>query len=183
MLVALAVAAYAAGWRPGPHVAARRLGIGLGAGLGLLWTVEITVNNVFPADRVPVGTRDIVDDVIWVGICLLTLVAAGVAARRAGRMAVGAGVGLWSGIVSGLFAYLAALLVAALFLSGPQHDPELIAGFAASGYPDLATDATFSLIGSPVGGAGGHLWLLGIAAGTLLGALGGFVGSLGRQPS
>jgi hypothetical protein len=84
-------------------------------------------------------------------------------------------------MVSGLFAYLAALLVAALFLDALRHDPDLIAGFATSGFPDLGTDATFSSIGSPLGGAGGHLWLLGITASTLLGALGGWVGSMGRR--
>jgi hypothetical protein len=62
-------------------------------------------------------------------------------------MAAGTSIGLWSGIVSGLLAYLGALLVAALFPGAAEHDPDLIARFPTGGYPDLATDASYSLFG------------------------------------
>jgi hypothetical protein len=154
-------------------------GVGLGAILGLLWVVEIGVNNVFPACQAPVGTRDAIDDAIWALIGLLTLGVAGLASHRRGGSAPGAKIGLWSGIVSGLFAYLAGLLVVDLFLGAVVADPELVANFPASQFPDLATYATFAIVGaSPLVGAAGHLWLLGIAAGTLLGAVGGLAGTL-----
>jgi hypothetical protein len=181
MLVTLAVAGLAA-WRPAadPDGGTRRLGTWLGIGLGLLWMVEIGVNNVFPADRIALGSRDAIDDAIWALISLLTLGAGAVAARRAGSVAAGTSIGLWSGIVSGLLAYLGALLVAVLFPGAAERDPDLLSKFPASGYPDLPTDAAYSLIGPwPIGGGAAHLWLLGIGAGLLLGALGGLIGSIG----
>jgi hypothetical protein len=176
MLIGLGAVASRATWRPERDVdsRSRRLGIRTGLALGAMWIVEIGINNVFPADRVPVGARDVADNVIWGLVALATIFVSGVAAHRAGSIGAGTVVGLWSGAVSGLFAYLAGLLVVAFFLGALRRSPDLIAEFSSSGAPDLATYVTYATIGSsPLVGAAGHLWLLGVAAGALLGTIGG----------
>jgi hypothetical protein len=175
MLIGLGAVAWRASPRsePGLRSATWRLGVWTGLALGAMWILEIGINNVFPADRVPIGARDLADDVIWALISLATILVAGVAAHRAGSIAAGAAVGVWSGAVSGLLAYLAGLVVVAFFIEALKRSPDLIAEFPSSGAADLATYVTYTTIGWPLGGAAGHLWLLGIGAGALLGTVGG----------
>jgi hypothetical protein len=184
MLIALGAVAWMASRRAGRDLrgATWRLGTWTGLALGIMWIVEIGINNVFPADRVPIATRDLADDLIWGLIALATILVAGVAAHRADSIGAGVAVGIWSGAVSGLLAYLAGLLVVVLSVDALERSPDLVAEFPSSGAADLATYVTYTTIGSsPLAGAAGHLWLLGIGAGALLGMVGGCAVRLGGK--
>ncbi len=148
-------------------------GVRIGLILGLLWVVEISVNNLLAP---PLPGRDIFDDVIWAAISLAIVLAAAITAYRAGRFRAGAAFGAWSGLASGQVACLTALSMVAVAMPAIVADPLNVTEWAArgghTGAPDMA--AYFAL--ETFAGAFIHLIVLGPVFGLLLGVFGGAIG-------
>jgi hypothetical protein len=103
---------------------AANLGISIGIALGLLWMVEIGINN-FVAPGLP--ARDIIDDVFWAIIALVMFALAIVCAYRGQSISVGIEVGLWSGLVSGARACGMALSMIVFGMRFLLQDPLAVA--------------------------------------------------------
>jgi hypothetical protein len=175
LAVAGAVALRGRRGRPGA-VEAFGPGVRVGAVLGLAWVAEIGFNNLPPPEIATGAARFLVDNGVWAAISPATVALGAMCAWRAGSAGVGAQAGLWSGLVSGLCACLAALLLDVagmpLLLRDPLNQAEWAARGPASGAPNLPTYLAYE----PLAGAVGHLGLIGIVFGLLLGAVGGLLG-------
>lgn len=156
---------------------ALRLGSRAGLAGGILWVLEIGFNNLLPA-AISVPRRDTVDNIFWLLIVLIILIASAVGAARTKRLATGGAIGLWSGFISGLLACLAGLALVVfridLILSDPLAQAEYALRGPTSGVPDITT----YFARDTMAGAFGHLTLLGIFMGLLLGVIGGGIGRL-----
>ena len=140
----------------------------VGTLLGLLWSIEIGINNVLAP---PLPLRDHIDNAFWASIALGILVATGLRARRAGFMQ-GLRTGVWCGLVSGLIACLTALALIvfgmALILQDPLNRAEWVARQSQTAAPTMA--AYFAM--ETFAGALLHL-TLGVGMGGVLGVVGG----------
>ena len=147
--------------------------ITLGMILGLLWVVEISINN-FVAPSLP--ARDIIDNIFWAIIGLSILVFACVSAQRADRIRAGVEVGAWSGLASGAVACCMALSLIVFGMGAITRDPLNVAEWATrgpeSGAPTMASYFAYQTFA----GAFLHLIVLGGLMGVLLGGLGGAMG-------
>ena len=147
----------------------------IGAALGLLWIVEIAINNIIAP---PLPMRDIMDNVFWAVIAFLIFSCSSISAYRIGRMRAGILVGAWSGFVSGLMACCMALSVVLFGMEYFVRDPLNIIEWAQrggdSGVPTLQAYFAYEIFA----GAFLHLLVLGILMGIILGALGGLLGNL-----
>ncbi|HEY7983611.1 MAG TPA: hypothetical protein VID73_05550 [Ktedonobacterales bacterium] len=159
--------------------ARRALALGTTAGLaaGALWLAEISFNNVLPPD-VSVPHRDLVDNLFWLATVLLTLAAATVAGWRGGSVRAGVLAGAWAGLLSGLIACLYGLALVVFRLDLILRDPLAQAEFAVRGPSSATPDMATYFARDTAAGALGHLVLLGVIVGLLLGALGGGIGAL-----
>ena len=185
ILLAAAVALWTIGLHAagGPDAANSKRSIGVGLLLGLLWAVEILVNNVLAP---PLPARDIVDDVLWAAIALAIVVFAAISAYRTGRFRVGLEAGAWTGFASGLIACCVALCVIVFGMHFITTDPLNVAEWAtraaSTNAPSMAAYFAFETLA----GALMHLVVLGLGMGVVLGVFGGAVGrgaSLVRRPS
>src|SRR5947209_4843793 len=149
----------------------------LGLLTGLLWTVEIGMNNILqPA----LPLRDILDDIFWT---VIALIIAGVSIRyayRTNEIRMGLKVGFWSGLSSGTVACLTALFFVVAGMQFLLHDPlnsaEWSARGATSGTPNMATYFAYQTLA----GALLHLVVLGAMMGIVLGLIGGALGKIGN---
>ena len=156
----------------------------VGIALGLLWVVEIGINN-FIAPTLP--QRDIIDNIIWAVIALAILALAIAAAYRAKSFVQGIRAGAWSGFVSGLLACCMALSLIVFGMRFIVRDPLNIAewealgrtvpGTAGSRAPTMAAYFAYETFA----GAFLHLLVLGLGMGGLLGVLGGLIGKAARR--
>ena len=177
-IVVLAVTMVAAGFfcrsarREGSRLGVLRVA---GLVLGLLWTVEIAINNVATP---PVPQRDTIDNLFWAAVAIGVFSVAAWASWRDGRISSGVAAGLWSGTASGLVACCTALLLIVFGMTLITHDPVNITEWATrgagSGAPDMASYYAFETMA----GALMHLLVLGILMDALLGAAGGVAGKL-----
>ncbi|MFN8439842.1 MAG: hypothetical protein U0175_03680 [Caldilineaceae bacterium] len=145
----------------------------LGLALGLIWMIEISINNFIAP---PLPARDIIDDILWAIISFVTLFFAVKQAYRENRFGAGVTVGIWSGFVSGLVACFMALLVIAFGMHFILQDPLNIAEWsvraATTDAPNMATYFAFETFA----GAFAHLILIGVIFGMLLGMFGAGIG-------
>ncbi len=152
----------------------------VGIGLGLLWVVEIGINNLVAP---PLPQRDVIDDVFWGTIAAGILAYASAAAYRSDRVTSGIEAGAWSGFVSGALACGAALSLIVFAMGLILHDPlnvtEWAARGAASGAPTMAAYFAYETFA----GAMLHLTVLGVVMGGLLGIVGGAIGKTMRVAS
>lgn len=154
----------------------------LGLLIGLLWTVEIGINNLF---HPLLPYRDIIDDTFWIVIAIIILVVAVLHAYKHKSIIAGIISGFWTGSSSGAIACLTALLLIVfgmqLILTDPLNMKEWtdVKTFVHS--PGM--DVYFAY--QTLAGAIMHLVILGTIMGLILGLLGGvlgkFLASLKRQ--
>jgi hypothetical protein len=149
----------------------------LGIFLGLLWVVEIGINNLIAP---PLPARDIIDDSFWAVIGISILVAAGVWAYRSDRVWTGIVAGVWSGSVSGLFACGVALGMIVLGMNFITQDPLNVAEWAARGPDNTAPTMAAYFAFETLAGAFLHLTVLGPIMGVLLGGVGGIAGKVAK---
>ena len=152
----------------------------IGMILGLLWMVEIGINNFIAP---PLPARDIIDNLFWIVIALSILIFAVLQAYQTGSIVHGIEVGTWSGFVSGMLACCMALVMVVFGMRFIMQDPLNIAEWAGqqavSPAPGMAAYFAFETFA----GALGHLTILGIGMGALLGGAAGMLGVGGRRLS
>lgn len=144
--------------------------------IGLLWTAEISMNNIL-APELPL--RDILDDLFWAAVALAILIVSVYYAYQTNSILIGIKVGFWSGLSSGAVACLTALLFIVVGMYFILHDPlniqEWSAVAATSGTPSMAVYFAYQTLA----GALLHLIALGAIMGVLLGLVGGVIGKVG----
>jgi len=150
----------------------------LGVLLGFLWVVEISINNFLAP---PLPARDIVDDIFWAAIGTSILGYAFIHAYHTDSLVRGIEVGTWSGFVSGLLACGMALSVVVFGMHFITHDPLNVAEWAERGAGSHAPNMAAYFAFETFAGALGHLLVLGIAMGGLLGIAGGSLGKVLRR--
>ncbi len=149
----------------------------LNAGLyfGLLWTIEISMNNIIQP-RLPL--RDYLDNIFWGIIAVLILCVSCKDAFGTQKIIAGIKAGFFSGFGSGIVACLTALVLICFGMKLLLKDPVNIAEWASmkgkTNYPDMASYFAYQTFA----GAIMHLIILGIIMGVLLGVIGGLVGKL-----
>lgn len=149
----------------------------LGLLTGLLWTIEIGMNNILQPG---LPLRDILDDLFWAVIALIIVGASARYAYRTNEIRIGMKVGFWSGLSSGAVACLTGLFLVVAGMQFLLHDPlnnaEWSARGATSGAPNMATYFAYQTLA----GALLHLVVLGAVMGIVLGLVGGAFGKLGN---
>ncbi len=149
----------------------------LNAGLyfGLIWTIEISMNNIIQP-RLPL--RDYLDNIFWGIIAVLILYVSYKDAFDTKKIIAGIKAGFFSGFGSGIVACLTALILICFGMKLLLKDPVNIAEWAdmkgKTNYPDMASYFAYQTFA----GAIMHLIILGIIMGVLLGIIGGLVGKL-----
>jgi hypothetical protein len=152
--------------------AARSAAIGFGLLVGLLWAVEIGINNFLAP---PLPGRDTIDNLFWAAIAVLILLGSLSAAFRAGRFRAGVTCGAWSGLASGAVACGMALAMVVFGMHFLLHDPLNLAEWAARSPTEPAPSMAAYYAFQTMAGALLHLAILGAGMGLLLGAVGGGV--------
>jgi hypothetical protein len=147
--------------------------VALGLYFGLLWTIEISINNLIRPD---LPFRDLLDNIIWAIIALLILTTATRFAIRTKSILEGVRSGFWSGLSCGAVACLTALLYIVFGMKYILLDPPNIKEWdvfkATSNSPGM--DVYFAY--QTFAGAIMHLFILGAIMGLLLGLIGGVLG-------
>ena len=143
-------------------------GLGSGLALGGLWIAEIAFNNLTPHTVSTAGTRGVLDNLTWAVVGMGTVVAAGGVAARTRRWRSGLRAGVWSGVGSGLGAALGGALLLAFFRSFVEDDPLMRSEWRLR---DPGADLSLYVTRETMAGVGGHLWVLGVMQGALLGLL------------
>ena len=160
------------------YVADRKSGTVAGLIAGCLWVLEISFNN-FIDPRVSTGAaRFVVDNTTW-GLVAFAMLAASFA-QTLNTRDVGAGVrtGVWSGLLSGLIACVMGLLLVTVWMRFLLRDPLNIGEYAARGAAEHASDMATYFAYDVMSGALGHLIVLGIVMGALLGLSGALLARL-----
>jgi hypothetical protein len=143
-------------------------GLGSGLVLGGLWIAEIAFNNLAPHTVSTAGTRGVLDNLTWAVVGMGTVAAAGGVAARTRRWRSGLRAGVWSGVGSGLGAALGGALLLAFFRSSVEDDPLMRGEWRLRG---PGVDLSLYVTRETMAGVGGHLWVLGVVQGALLGLL------------
>jgi hypothetical protein len=149
----------------------------LTAGLyfGLLWTIEIGMNNIIQPE---LPLRDHLDNIFWGTIGVLILYISCKDAFDSKKIIAGIKAGFFSGFASGIVACLTALILICfgvkLLLKDPVNIDEWSDIKTKTNYPDMA----FYFAYQSFAGAMMHLIILGMIMGLLLGIIGGLAGKL-----
>jgi hypothetical protein len=152
---------------------ARDRNVGTGLMVGLLWTVEIGMNNIIHPG---LPLRDIIDDIFWAVIALLILAASVNSAWKSDKISQGIASGFWTGLSSGAVACITALTLIVFGMGLIRHDPlnirEWLDMKSGAGTGSMAVYFAYQTLA----GAIMHLVILGIIMGLILGCLGGLIG-------
>jgi hypothetical protein len=147
----------------------------LGMVLGVLWVIEISINNFIAP---PLPARDIIDNIFWAFIALSLFVYVTISSYQSGRVFQGIQVGTWSGMISGIFACCMALGVIVFGIHWITRDPLNIAEWAYRAKDSHAPSMEAYFAYETMAGAFLHLIGLGGIMGMLLGILGGTAGKV-----
>lgn len=153
-------------------------GARLGFWLGLAWCVEIGINNLLAP---PMPARDIIDDLFWAGIAAAIFVQALLTGIRPKSFACAVRVGAWSGIASGMLACTAALSLIVFGMRFMLHDPLNVAEWNAVRANQSAPSMAHYFAFETLAGAFGHLLVLGLAMGSLLGLVAAIFGTVATK--
>jgi hypothetical protein len=144
-----------------------------GLWIGLLWTIEISVNNFI---RPGLPLRDTVDDIFWGLIACAILYLSIADSFQTNKISIGIKSGFFSGLSSGAVACLTALLLICfgmpLILKDPLNIKEWTDLKEKTHYPNMAVYFAYQTLA----GAMLHLMVLGGLMGLLLGIIGGMIG-------
>ncbi len=142
---------------------------------GLLWTIEISMNNLL---RPVLPGRDTYDDLFWAAIGVIIFLTSTYYGFITKKIARGIQTGFWTGFSSGAVAGITALMFIVFGMSQILLDPLNIAEWAdrgaASGTPSISVYFVYQTLA----GAVLHLVILGVGMGVLLGVLGGILGKI-----
>lgn len=164
--------------RPNLHLAHNRSGAIAGLITGSLWILEISFNN-FVDPRISTGSaRFVVDNTTWGLVALTMLIVSFARTLKTRRIGAGICTGFWAGLISGLIACVMGLLLVTVWMPFLLRDPLNIAEYAERGAAEHASDMATYVAYDVMGGAVGHLIVLGIIMGALLGTVGGSLARL-----
>jgi hypothetical protein len=142
-----------------------------GLWIGLLWTVEIAMNNVIQPG---LPLRDILDDIFWGILALLIFIIAFRDALKSNKVASAISSAFWTGLCSGAIACLTALILIVFGMPLITSDPLNIAEW--NGQRHLAGTAMQVYFAyQTLAGAVMHLVILGVILGLLIGLIGGLL--------
>lgn len=143
-------------------------GLGSGAILGALWIAEIAFNNLTPHSISTASARGWLDNATWAVVGVVTAAAAARVTVATRRWRSGVRAGAWSGVGSGLGAAAGGALLLAFLRPLVERDPLMQTEWRVQGSGvRLAAYVTRETMA----GVWGHLWVLGIAQGALLGVI------------
>jgi hypothetical protein len=145
----------------------------LGLYFGLLWTIEICINN-FIQPGIPL--RDIIDNIFLGIIAILILVISTRDVYQSGRFLSGVKSGLWSGFASGVIACFTALILIVFGMKYILLDPLNIKEWTDLKATTYAPGMSVYFAYQTFAGAIMHLYILGILLGLILGSVGGAMG-------
>lgn len=193
LAVAIGLGAWRASAQKLEHAGDVKSGLAVGLVTGGLWVLEISFNNFVDSRVSTMSARFIVDNGVWGFIALVILAASFVRAIRTRKVSTGVRVGVWSGTISGLVACLMGLLLITFGMRFLLRDPIDGGEYAVRGAAEDAPNPAAYRAYETLTGAVGHLTLLGVAMGALLGAIGGTLARLmptktqanlfGKEPS
>lgn len=143
-------------------------GLRSGLVLGGVWIAEIAFNNLVPHTVSTAGTRGVLDNVTWAAVGLVTLAAAGAVTARTRRWRSGLRAGIWSGVGSGFGAAAGGATLLALVRSSVEDDPLMLSEWRLRA---PGVDLSLYVTRETMAGVGGHLWVLGVLEGAVLGLL------------
>lgn len=145
----------------------------LGLCIGLLWTIEIGINNII---RPGLPLRDNIDDVFLAIIALIILIIAIRGAFQTNKFLCGVKSGFWCGLASGAIACFTALILIVFGMKYLLLDPINIKEWtdikASNNSPGMDVYFTYQTFA----GANMHLFILGAMLGLFLGFIGGIAG-------
>jgi hypothetical protein len=147
--------------------------LGLGLCFGLLWTIEISINN-FIQPGLPL--RDIIDNIFLGIITLLILITSTRDTYQSGKFLFGVKSGLWSGFASGVIACFTALILVVFGMRYILLDPLNIKEWSDLKETTYAPGMSVYFAYQTLTGAIMHLFILGILLGLILGSVGGVMG-------
>jgi hypothetical protein len=149
--------------------------VSIGLFFGLLWIIEISINNFI---RPGLPLRDNIDNILFSIIAVLIFINAVRDAYHTDTFSDGMKAGFWSGISSGAIACIGALALVVFgmkyILLDPLNQKEWASVKETSGYPGM--DVYFAY--QTFTGAIMHLFILGVLMGVILGVLGGLAGKI-----
>jgi hypothetical protein len=144
-----------------------------GLSVGLLWTIEISINNFIQPG---LSNRDIIDNVFWGIISLILLIKIIGDAYHSGKIISGIKTGLWTGFSSGLVACMTALLLIVFYIKFIIKDPLNVKEWRDMRGVSYSKDMAVYFAYQTYAGAILHLYILGLLFGLIFGILGGFIG-------
>jgi hypothetical protein len=147
--------------------------VALGLGFGLLWTIEISINNLIQPG---LPLRDYIDNIFWAIIVVLILITVIQNVSKTNIFSHGITTGFWTGTASGAISCLSALIFIVFGMKYILMDPlnikewnDIKTSENGSGMAVYFAYQTFT-------GAIGHLFILGTCMGLILGIIGSFIG-------
>ena len=141
--------------------------------IGLLWVIEISINNFIAP---PLPARDIIDNIFWAIIAFSILSFSIIQAYQKDSLVHGIEAGIWNGFVSGLLACCMALIIIVFGMRFILQDPLNISEWIGRGTGGIAPTMAAYFAFETFAGAFGHLIILGLVMGSLLGVIGGSIG-------
>jgi hypothetical protein len=153
----------------------QRRNVTIGLYFGLLWTIEISINNFI---RPEMPLRDNIDNIFFSLIAILIFLKSAWDAYRANNMSEGLRSGFWSGIASGAVACLTAL---ALIVFGMKYillDPLNLQEWSDVKIKANSPGMDVYFAYQTFAGAIMHLFILGALMGLVLGTIGGMAGKM-----
>jgi hypothetical protein len=149
--------------------------VAIGLCFGLLWTIEISINNFI---RPELPLRDNIDNIFFTVIAILIYVNAVREAFRTNSFSDGLKSGFWSGISSGAVACLTALALIVFGMKFILLDPLNLTEWEH--VKDAATTKEISVYFAyqTFAGAIMHLFILGAFMGLILGTIAGLTGNI-----
>ncbi|MCX6246574.1 MAG: hypothetical protein NTW10_02470 [Bacteroidetes bacterium] len=141
--------------------------------IGLLWSVEISINN-FIQPGLP--DRDIIDNVFWIIITILLLIKISIDSYKSKSLISGLKAGLWTGFASGLVACTTAMLVIVFFDDSIIKDPLNIKEWNDLNATTFTKDISVYFAFQTYAGALLHFYILGMIFGLFFGIIGGIIG-------
>jgi hypothetical protein len=156
-----------------PKIAPVNQSATFGLTLGILWVIEISINNFIAP---PLPARDVIDNLFWAAVALSILVYSFFQAFNWNSFKQGLAAGAWSGFASGLAACCMALGVILFAMDYLMRDPLNIAEWAQRQVETQAPGMAAYFAFETFAGAFVHLIVLGILMGAILGLAGGVLG-------
>jgi len=147
--------------------------VALGLAFGLLWTIEISINNLI---RPGLPLRDNIDNIFWATIAILILIAAIRDAYQTNKFLNGMKSGFWTGVASGAIACLSTLIIIVFGMKYILMDPLNIKEWNDIKATENSPGMNVYFAYQSFAGAIMHLFILGALMGLFLGIIGGFIG-------